>query len=196
MRTPRAVQAEMLAIAPEGFAWPEGDADSFTAAKWLALANEISLVEGRCEAMLPQIDPRTAPDLLSDYQRVLGPDPCGRDQLALSFADQAALAWQRWTGAPGAYPGWFIAAAAAIGVTMTITEYPQSMCGASVCGDSLVPSPQQCSFLVGLPATRVTQAVCGAAQCGDLIGAFTPNLMECVVRAFAPLHTQPYFAYH
>lgn len=196
MRTPQGVQAEILAVIPSGFAWAEGDADTYEAASFMGLATEASRVESSMEAMLPQIDPRSAPNLLGDFQRVLGPDPCGRDLLALSFSDQASLAWQRWTGAPGAYAGWFIAAALAIGVDMTITEYPTSMCGASVCGDALVPPPQHQSFLVGLPATRVTQAVCGPAQCGDLIGAFTPNLMECVVRAYAPLQTQPYFSYH
>jgi uncharacterized protein YmfQ (DUF2313 family) len=195
MRTPAQVQRELLGVMPDGFAWPEGDVDTYTAAGKIGLANELALVEASMEAMLPQVDPRSAPDLLADYQRVLGPDPCKRDQLSLSFSDQAALAFQRWTGAGGSYAGWFEQAAAAIGETVTITEYAPSQCGGSVCGDMLVPVPQNCTYLVGLKTTRVTQAVCGAAQCGELIGAFTPSLMECVFKTFGPLDKWPFFSY-
>lgn len=195
MRTPQQVQAEILALFHSGWAWPEGDPDTYTAARKLGLANELSLVESSMESMLPQIDPRTAPNLLSDYQRVLGPDPCKRDQLALTFTDQAALAFQRWTGTGGCYAGWFVAAAAAIGETIRVIEFAPSVCGATVCGEILCPPPENCNYLVVLPAARVTQAVCGAAQCGDLIGAFTPDLMECVFRTWGPLGRIAAFTY-
>ena len=197
MRTPEQVQIELLAILPTGFAWPEGDPDTYSAARWKGLANELSLAEGSMESLLPQIDPRTAPDLLADYQRVLGPDPCRRDQLALTTEQQGLLAFQRWTGAGGNYAGWFVAAAALIGETISIVEYAPTVCGGTVCGptSALVPVPTNCDYTVVLPAREVTLPVCGSAVCGDTLGSFTPDLMACVFDTWGPLGRTAYFTY-
>ena len=197
MRTPEQVQTEVLAIQPAGFAWPEGDPDTYSAARWLGLANELSLAEASMESLLPQIDPRTAPDLLADYQRVLGPDPCRRDQLALTTEQQALLAFQRWTGAGGNYAGWFAAAGAAIGEAIGVIEYAPTVCGGTVCGQlsALVPVPANCDYTVVLPAREVTLPVCGSTVCGDTLGTFTPDLMACVFTTWGPLGRTAYFTY-
>jgi len=195
-RTPDQAQGEMLALLPDGWA-ASADPDTFWGALFRPMAVEWSAIEQSMESYRREIDPRTASNLLPDFERVLGPDPCGRDQLALTDTDRRLLAFQRWTaGGRNICPGYFIDAAAAIGVTMTIEEFPLLMCGQAQCGQSIVTSPNHMTFLVGLPATRTTQAICGQAVCGELLGSFTPNLMECVVRTEAPLFTVPYFAYH
>lgn len=191
------VHAEVLAILPDGWALADHDPDSYVGGHFRGLSNELSLVEASGEAMLPQVDPGAATDLLPDYEGVLGPDPCGRDQLSLATADRQSLAWQRWTQGGDICAGWFEAQAAQLGVAMTITEYTVSMCGLSVCGvASLVNGGAEFGFLVSLPATRVKLAISGSAQCGDLLGSFTSNLMQCVVQTFAPLHTKPAFTYN
>lgn len=195
-RTPDQVLSGMLAERPVGWAMPGGP-DTFMAAHDTAPAAELSRIEASAEAMLAEIDPRSAPNLLRDYERALGPDPCGRDLLALTEAQRAALVYQRWTGAPTVCAGYFVAAAAAMGITITVTEYPLTACGATVCDPSLAltPSPRHTEFRVTLPATNVWDAICGVTVCGESLGGFTGNLMECVIGRETPLFARAHFNY-
>lgn len=195
MRTPQQVQAEILGNIPTGFAWPDGDPDTYSAARWMGLADALSQVEGSMEAMLPETDPRSAVALLPDYQRVLGPDPCMVDQSSLTTAQQQQLAFQRWTGAGGNYAGWFIAAAAAIGQGITVTEYGPCECGSAACGDELVPVPVNCSVIVTLPSLGAWDAECGNAECGDPLGSFTTSQVECFFKTWGPLGIDVFFSY-
>ena len=190
------ILAGLAMLRPAGDLFPAGDPDGYDAAHDTATALEIQRIEAAMELLLAETDPRDAGDLLPDYERVLGPDPCGRDQLDLDTGAQRTLAWQRWTAAPSVCAGYFVAAGAAIGVPLTIQEFPLDRCGAFVCGAGApVPSPAHLQFVVSLPAARSWDAICGATVCGETMGGFTPNLMECVIRNEAPLHTVPVFSY-
>lgn len=181
---------------PGGWAMPS-DPDSFNAAHDRATAEEVARIEASAEAMLPEVDPREALNLLRDYERVLGPDPCGRDLLVLTDEQRRGLVYQRWTGAPTVCAGYFVAAGAALGITITVTEFPLTACGAAVCdpGAEMVPSPRHTEFLVTLPATNAWDAICGEAACGDALGGFTGNLMECVISRETPLYARAHFNY-
>lgn len=191
-RSAEQVLSSMLGRAPIGWAIP-ADRDSNFAASLLPAATQFADAEAMMFRLLAEIDPRVANELLADWEAMLGPDPCGRDQLGLSDDDRRALVFQRYTAGGTVCAGFFVRAAAALGVALTITEFQRSACGDMVAGDELVPD--SLSFLVGLPLLRGVDAVAGAAEAGDPLGSFTPSLMECVVRAFAPLHTRPVFSY-
>lgn len=193
-RTARQVQREMLDLLPDGWASTH-DQDAYLGARFLPPATEFALIEQSMADMLPQIDPREAPDLLPDWERMLGPDPC---MVAAGITDTVTLgnlAYARLTNAGTICAGYFERLALAIGETITITEFPASVCGMSVCADALNPPPGQCEFLVTLPATHVSTAVCGVSVCGDAIGVFTPSVMECVIKNQAPLYAVPHFSY-
>ncbi len=185
---------ELLTLLPTGWALPV-DPDGYGAALYRPMAEEFARIEASAEALLPEVDPRLAANLLPDYERVLGPDPCGRDLLALSEGDRRAIAYQRWTRAGNVCAGYFVAAGAALGVTLTIEEFPLPVCGEAVCGDTLLPWGEHLNFLVTLPATRSWDAICGEAVCGETLGGFTPNLIECVIRSEAPIWACPVFSY-
>ena len=193
-RTIAEIMDELAMLRPGGWAMPP-DPDTFTAAFDRGLAQEIARVEASAEAMLPEADPREAYHLLRDYERVLGPDPCGRDLLALTDAERRALAYQRWTAAPTVCAGYFVAAGAALGIAITVTECPLTCCGTFVCGMELVPSPKHLEFKVTLPATSAWDAICGEMTAGDPLGGFTGNLMECVISRETPLHARAHFEY-
>ena len=198
VRQPRPVAVvltEMLAIAPDGFA-SSHDPDDFLGARFRPIANEFATIEASALSMLPEIDPRSAPHLLPDWQRMLGPDPCMANAGTLDVTTQGNIAYAKLTNAGTICAGYFERQALTIGETIAIQEYPQSMCGWSICGGgSLVPSPLHCTFLVTLGATHVVTAICGSTDCGESLGSFTPSVMECVVRNGAPLFTTPYFHY-
>lgn len=195
-RTPAQAQAQagVLALMPDGWTFPR-DVNDYLAALELATGNEWSLVEETMESFQQELDPGTAQHLLPDYLRVLGPDPYGRDALALSEGLQSQLAHQRWVDAPIICPGYFIEAAAELGIAITITEYPLPVCGEAVCGDVLMPWLGQCSFLVTLPTDLVWDAVCGDCVCGDTLGGFTPSVLEQFIDLKSPLFTRAVFSY-
>jgi uncharacterized protein YmfQ (DUF2313 family) len=193
-RTPAQAQEGILSLAPDGWVFSR-DVDDYEAALELATANEWSLVEQTMESFGTEIDPGTAQHLLPDYLQVLGPDPYGRDLLTLPEALQSLLAHQRWVEAPIICAGYFIQAAAEIGITITIDEFPRVPCGVFKAGNTLRPSPQHCVFRVNLPTNLVWKAVCGSFKCGNSLGGFTPSLMENFIRTKAPLFTRAVFSY-
>src|ERR1700754_5238937 len=104
-RTVDTVLAGLLAISPIGWAWKRTKTSMW--ANFLGpLAAEISRFEGMAFEQLTEVDPRAANYLLPDYERVLGPDPCG--ETAVTLADRRALAYRRWTARGGQSPGDFI----------------------------------------------------------------------------------------
>jgi uncharacterized protein YmfQ (DUF2313 family) len=196
-RTPAQVQAELLDIAPPSpgdWIFPR-DPNSVWAQFLLPLATELALVETSAEAMLQEIDPRDAANLLPDYQRVLGPDACGRDLAAQDPTSQQPLAYQRWTARGGQSIGYFEQLAAAMGVSMTIQEQQGWICGVSDCDDVIAPETDAFVWVVTLPTDVVIDWECGVSDCDDPLGTFRPSLMECVIRLHAPAHTQPVFSY-
>ena len=212
-RSPAAILGELLAETPPGSALPHR-AESNWGAFLGPIASAWSDAETLAEAMLPQVDPRAAPQFLADFERVLGPDPYGRDAPSqnLTTAQRAALTYQRWTENGNASVADYEALATAAGQTATITEFwpamcgeaqcgtdliadVASMCGWSECGEGIGQTPIAFWWLVGLPALEVTYAECGQAACGYLLGSYADNLMGAVIAGEAPAHTRPLFTY-
>ncbi len=148
--------------------------------------------------MIEEIDPRSAVYLLADYQRVLGPDPYGRDAASndLSEQEMALLTWQRWTASGGSAAADYVALAAQMGIAISIQQFQTMKCGAAVCGAAaLINTPHQFEWLVTVPRTQVTPMICGASRCGDMLGQITPSPIVPVITGEAPAHTLPVFSY-
>ena len=191
-RSPQDVLRELIAISPDGEALPLDGAGIWPL--WLApLASEISLCEASAEGMLVEINPGDAVILLPDYERVLGPDPFGRDPTDL--AGRQTLAFQRWTMRGGQSIAFFIGLAASLGVTITIDEAWPLECGEAECGDSLISDPEGLKWLVTLPQTQVFEPECGAIECGDDMGSFEPSFVQTLISALRPASTEPVFSY-
>ena len=192
-RTSTEALADVMQLLPSGFAWP-ADQDSVMAQFLTPLAAMLSIFEASAEALLTETDPRDADHLLADYERVLGPDPDGRDTGPLS--QRRLVAWQRWTAGGGQSIAFFQALAATFGQTITIEEFQTSMCGRMVCGGVLAPTPAQFVWRVTLPASEVIPAICGAAICGNAaLGTIVPSPLIGPITRHAPAHTVPVFAY-
>ncbi len=196
-RSAAQAQAELLDLAPPGTVFPRDPASNW--GKFLApIGGAWADYEVSADSMLPQVDPRTAPQFLGDFLRVLGADPCGRDAPSqnLSSAGLAQLAYQRWTQRMSERPADYIALGAAAGQTITVQEFAPSYVGQAVCGAAACAQEGvQFSWAVTLGALQTEQAQCGGAVCGDLIGSYVPNLLACVIKRAAPAHTNPVFVY-
>ncbi|MBA4222237.1 YmfQ family protein [Bosea vestrisii] len=186
---------ELLSHLPPGWIWRR-DRDSLIAALLSPLAGGIADVEELAEEMLHEVDPRLASVCLPDFERVLGPDPCGRDTSTMSLADRRQLAHQRWTARGGASRQYFIDLAAMRGIAITISENRVSYAGRLVAGGKLVEPPQQFVWTVHLPSlTRKRLFTAGASQAGERLVTFTLSDIECDIRRLKPAHTEVVFRY-
>lgn len=121
-RTPEQALAGVLALLPTGFALRRDPGSNAAAAYWRPLAAMLARLELDAETLLPECDPRTAAQLLPDYERVLGPDLSVDDPAALTVPQRQASAWQRWTAQGGASRAFFVRIAAQLGYTARIVE--------------------------------------------------------------------------
>lgn len=195
-RTPGQVQQAMLAEGPDGWAFSR-DPDDYEAAVFLAPASEFSLIEASVVSMLPQIDPRQAPQLLTDWERMLGADPCMAANPITDTVTRGNVAYERLTSSGTICAGYFERLALTVGETISITEFPPPMLGVFELGNQgLVQSPEHCGFQVTLMATAVTHFELAVSELGpDALGSFSPSVMECVITNGAPLYAEPFFNY-
>lgn len=189
-----ATLAQLMALRPPGPALPDAAGSVFERAL-LPAAGGLAAIEDAAAALLLQLDPRAATDLLPDYERVLGDDPCLGPSASLPFAIRQALAHQRWTARGGATPAFFVALGAALGIAITVTESQPIECGVAQCGDELVREDGRFEWFAALPATVLVEFEAGVAEAGSPLGDFIPSPLECLIRRHAPAHTTVYFSY-
>ena len=197
-RTPAQVQLGLLRLVPSGFPFEGAGAlnpDGYVAARLLAPAAELALVEESIEAMLPQVDMRLAFNLLPDYQRVLGPDPCGRDLQALPFAEQAGIAYAAWTAGGNLCAGYYETIALGVGTTVTVTECVCTECGIATCDTEMIPANENFVVQFGLQTDLLTDCECGVSTCDDSLGLVNANPAQCPITHSLPMHIIPVFNY-
>lgn len=193
-RSLEAVQADLAQLLPPGWVWPQGTNTEMARVQG-AMARGIFDVESAAQRFNTEIDPGQAAWLLPDFERVLGPDPCQNDDLALTDSARRQIALQRWTARGGQSAAYFIALAAAFGITITIDTDICECIGEMECGDEIICSPEQFVWRVNLPTTQEFDPLIGEFDTGDLLGWLVPNLVECVIRRASPAHTFVVFNY-
>ncbi len=193
-RTPAVVLSCVFAIQPSGWALPNA-ADSMWANFLAPMCAQWSALEAQAEQFGPEIDPRTTVLLLPEWQALMGPDPCGRDQLLLSQSDQQSLVYQRYTSRGGQSIAYYTALAAKMGVSISVREGTWSRAGMMRAGTPVSAPGNQFNWQVALPQTRLVPFRSGASQAGNPLGAFTPNLVQCAIAIAAPAHTNVGFDY-
>lgn len=197
-RTFEAIQAGVISLAPRGWVWPhcaQNAPVSLFETLFKPLSAGLQLVETTAAAMMDEIDPRTATLLLPDFERVLGPDPCGRDPSLMSLAQRRQLAHQRWTARGGASIPYFVDLAAKRGVTIKIVENRVTVTDVAQAGDELIESPEQFAWTIELALLGEGVARVDEAQCGDLLLDITLSDVECDIRRAKPAHTDVAFRY-
>ena len=158
-------------------------------------AQEIASIEQDAQDMMDEMDPRTAVQCLPDFERVLGPDPCGRDLSGLSIRQRQQLAHQRWTATGGQSIPYLVSVAAKLGFEIEIEEFWPSRAGGLRAGQRLVPEGEQFVWRVKLVLNRTINFKAGISQAGDPLGEFIEAGIECELRRIAHSHTTPVFNY-
>ena len=160
-----------------------------------ALAHPLADAEAEAEALMREIDPRTAVRLLPDFERVLGPDPCGRDLGNRTVEQRQRQAHQRWTARGGQSVSYFVETAARLGAAIEVEEFWPSKAGVLRAGQPLVAEGEQFTWRVKLALISQWWFRAGQNVDGDPLGGYAPSDIECELRRLKPAHTQLVFIY-
>ncbi len=88
----------------------------------LAMAKEISRVDGRADDLLNELDPRTASELLTDWERVCGlPGKCSQPSETVQERREACHLVVTAQG--GQSPAYYEEVAAALGIKASVEEF-------------------------------------------------------------------------
>lgn len=183
---------ELLALMPPGWAWAR-EADSNLAALLRPAAGELARLDSAAEALLEEADPRTANEMLAEWERAYGlPDPCL--PLNAGIAERRAALALRVTGAAGQSPGFFVALAGSFGIAITITEFRVAQAGVMRAGDPCNGLAWAFAWRVNAPAIATVRF-----RAGSLAGARLQEggsaILECLFARLKPAQTKCFFAY-
>lgn len=195
---PQLTSADFLAAAqdllPQGYAWPR-QADATLTLFWQAVADRFAALHTRSlELLLVEAYPATTAAALLDWERAFGlPDECSPG--ASSTAQRRAALLARMAALGGQSRAYFVSIAAALGVTITITEFRPARVGFASVGDPIRGLPWSFAWRVNAPATTVSYARSGFASAGDALATWGNETLECVFQRLKPAQTTVIFAY-
>lgn len=194
MLTPEQHRQQLAALLPEGLAWDSKNTpDSFYYRFLAGLAEEPTRVDEFLAEYLAELDPTQTEALLPEWEEYKGlPERCTGPLPTLEQRRLAVLTKLR--GAPRTKED-FIALAATLGVTITITEHRPSVAGRLRAGEELFGPDAIFLWQVNGPATPITEFRAGASAAGDRLGAFGIPALECLFRKYKPAHTVVSFVY-
>jgi len=194
--TATAYLAQLQALLPQGFAWPR-QADAALTNLLLAWADELARVDGRAADLIEEADPRTTAELLADWERVAGlPDPCVEALAGTqTTAQRRAALVAKLTTIGGRSAAYYIALAASLGYTITITEFSPFQAGHSAAGDALSNDGWTFVWQVNAPEASIVEFAAGRSSAGEPLRSWGNELLECVINRLKPAHTHVLFAY-
>lgn len=188
------IRDDIVSLLPSG--WALGFRGGYLDALIEAVAGIVRNAELDTDQITVEMDPRSAYMMLEDFERVLGPDPCGRDLPGLTVSERRRMAHQRWTSTGGASAAYFISIAAKLGVTITIEEFWPSRAGRMRAGQALRPDGCQFVWRVSIPGVvSVRKFRAGSSAAIHRLGAFKVSDIECELRRLKPAHTVLVFKY-
>ncbi|NKB37845.1 MAG: DUF2313 domain-containing protein [Gammaproteobacteria bacterium] len=168
---------QLQALLPVGPAWPR-EMNTVLSNLLFAIAEEFARVDFRVDNLLEEIDPRTASELLPDWETAFGlPDKC--TDAAVTTVERRLALHEKVARVGGASPQYFIDVAARLGHVVTITEN--------------VPSAHH--WQVNGPLDTIKSFESGGSTAGDPLRSWGNDVIECVISRIKPAHTIVHFAY-
>ncbi len=154
--------------------------------------NALDTAQIAADLILTEADPRTTSYLLPDWERVLGlPDPCAGQLPTIELRRAAVVTKITLRG--GQSRAFFIALAARLGFTITITEFNQysvmSPVNAPLCG---WPWCFTWRVNAALNTVRRLSVISGV---NEPLSMWGNTLLECAISRFKPAHTVVQFSY-
>ena len=183
----------LAGLLPRGIAWAR-QAGTVMSALLEGLAVEFARVEERSGNLVNEADPRTALELLAEWETLCGlPDVCTGE--AETLAQRRAAVVGRLVALGGQSREYFEAVAAEIGYQVSITEFRPFRAGAAVAGDDLTNGEWAFAWQVNAPETSAWPFLAGSGAAGEPLSAWGNERLECVLARLKPAHTTVLFAY-
>lgn len=183
----------LMGLLPRGLAWSRlfGSVLSYLMS---GIAAELARIDARGDNILREVIPTSTVELIAEWEATCGlPDPC--ITAAQTLEERRNAVKGVLTNSGGQSRQFFIDLAAALGYTITITEYRPFRVGFSAVGDALSNGDWAFTWLVTSPAGAVTYFRAGISAVGDPLVKFNDELLECVFNKLKPAHTLALFAY-
>jgi uncharacterized protein YmfQ (DUF2313 family) len=186
-------QNHLAALLPPGPAWPSDDGGDMEELL-LGLAQELARIDARVDDLIAEADPRYTQALLSEWERVLAlPDVCITAVGAQSTQERRSALVSKLIQIGGQSAAYYIAVAAALGFSITITEFnpfvwtmPLSL---PMCG-----MDWQFVWQVNAPLVSRRYWLC-TDPASDPMSTWGNGLLECVLNRIKPAHTLILFSY-
>lgn len=162
----------------------------------LGWAEEFARIDRRAHDLLDEADPRTAFEMIGDWERVLGlPDPCTAGATTLSA--RQVIAWRKLAYQAGQTPAFYIALAASVGFEVEIHEFDPDVDDHDGALTALITDGRwRFVWRVHvLTETDFTVFRAGESVAGDLLVEGGAIDLECIIRSAAPAHTRVIFTY-
>lgn len=180
-------------LLPRGRVWPR-DEDSIIGDFCSAMAPSAKRVTDAAVALLIDAFPSTTVQLLPEWEASLGlPDPCAGPSQTIQQRQQQVLA--KFTNSGGQSANYFISILASLGFTgITISNYAPFRVGINHIGDPLYSGGWAYTWLITAPNLNVVYFRAGKSTVGEALYNLTnAAVLECIVREYAPAHTNPLF---
>jgi uncharacterized protein YmfQ (DUF2313 family) len=184
--------ALLLGLLPRGWAWPR-DPDGLPAQTLAALAPTLTRLHAAANGLLIDSFPATTDMLLPDWESSLGlPDPCIGE--APDLQTRRASVVERLTSRGGQSVSYFTGVAAALGFTITVTEY-WPFCADQAC--ELPDNDPAWAFAWQVSAPQITTFYFSAdlSSADDPLETDDGTELICRLQEIAPAHTTPFFVF-
>lgn len=201
-------------LLPKGRAWDRVKEDDIGLLE--AVATEYCRVDERGADLLNELDPRTATEMLSDWETLLAlPDEC--TPAAVGLIERRDQARQKLSALGGISKSYYENIAQNLGFDAIISDYQSFRAGRGRCGDPLatpfdadrdvfkagrnragdilVRHGWRYTMEVNVEATTVTNFRAGIGRAGDPLALAGNDLLQCTMAKLKPAHTSTFFTF-
>ncbi len=189
--------AQLQALLPPGPLWDALRQPGTTAAELVAaLAEELARLDARTEDLLAELDPRSALELLSEWEAFAGIYDACAPETPETVQERRLAVHAKLTGTGGQTRAYYAGLAAALGYTATIQEYHPFRAGASAPGDALTNDDWIYRWLVRVAEeANLRPFRAGQSLAGEPIATWGDDRLECAINHLKPAHTEVGFGY-
>ncbi|WP_052507993.1 YmfQ family protein [Sphingomonas hengshuiensis] len=187
---------QLVSLLPPGAAWGGGAVSPTLGALLEGWSAEFERLDLRVEQLGEEVDPRTAYELLGDWERNLGlPDPCTAAATTISGRQSAAL--RKLALQAGQTPAFYTELAASIGFEVVIHEFDPDVDAYDASLTALIGGGawRYVWRVEVLNAGDFTYARIGDAVGTRLVEGDAALDLECLLHAAKPAHTVVIFSY-
>ena len=189
MGVPAYSDADFLAgfqsLLPTGPVWPR-DVDSVQAQTLAPLVKGYTRNAASAAGLLADAIPVAPVMLLTEWESTLGlPDPCAGPAPSLQVRQQQVAA--RFVAAGGQTVAYLEKIAAALGYTITVTQFLPFTVGMTV-GQPILGTAWAYAAQINAPTYSVTYFEVGRNAAGDPLASWGNTILQCEIARVAPAH--------